>query len=97
MPNSIDFYIGIFLHIIPVRIIFSCFHENVKFIHELEDNGQTSFSDVVTIRNNSKLETTFHHKTANNDWKLLKVFCTSNLEMMLSKNLNETSTYSSLH
>ena len=30
MPNSIDFYKGIFLHVIPVRMIVPCFKEHLQ-------------------------------------------------------------------
>ena len=39
--------------------ILSKFHQNIKFKHEVEYNGKISFLDVLLIRCNGKLETTF--------------------------------------
>ena len=47
MPNSIDFYKGIFLHVIPVRIIVPCFNNT--------DNVSTLLKIVlVIIKNGNK-------------------------------------------
>ena len=49
MPNSIDFYKGIFLHVIPIRIPIPCFYQIIKnespsYLYHLIPKPLTSYS-----------------------------------------------------
>ena len=43
------------------------FHQNIKFIYEVEHNSKISFLDVLLMRCNGKLDTTVFRKETNND------------------------------
>ena len=56
---------GIFIAVIKLSIehvlsIFNCFHQNIEFTYELEQNGQINFLDVLLIRTNDTLQTTIY-------------------------------------
>ena len=42
------------------------FHENIKFTDEVEHNGIISFSEVLLLASNGKLETTIFRKETSN-------------------------------
>ena len=42
--------------IIDLINILNKFHENIEFTYEVEHNGKISFSDVLLMRSNGKLE-----------------------------------------
>ena len=51
------------------------FHQNIKFTYELEKNNNTSFLDILLIRNKDMIETTVYRNPTNSDIYLnLKLF-----------------------
>ena len=51
----------------------SGYHDNIEFTHEIENDGQLPFSDVLVIRKDYEVETAVYRKSTNNDiylqWK----------------------------
>ena len=49
-----------------VMSILNCFHQNIEFTYELEQNGKINFLDVMLIRTNDTLQTTIYRKSTLN-------------------------------
>ena len=43
------------------------YYDNMKFRHEIENNGKQPFLDVLVIRKDYKVEATVYRKSTNND------------------------------
>ena len=53
----------------------NCFHKNIQFTYELEEEKKSSFSDVLLSKSGNSIETMVYRKPKNNiiylNWKSL--------------------------